>query len=95
MPAADASVDVTARTTDAKVNVKVPVDADFAVGVYVNATDDVSVAAVPEPEATVPDDAVIAHDAPAAMGVIGVAVTLAAVPTVSAGCENDTDAGNA
>jgi hypothetical protein len=62
--------------------------------VYVNGTDVLSIAAVPDPDATVPDDAVIAHDAPAATAVSVVAVTLAAIPIVSAGCENDTDVGN-
>jgi hypothetical protein len=62
--------------------------------VYVNGTDVLSVAAVPDPEVTVPDDAVIAHDAPAATAVSVVAVTLAAIPIVSEGCENETDVGN-
>jgi hypothetical protein len=85
MPAAEASVDVTARTMDAKVNVSVPVDAAFAVGVYVNGIDVTSVASVPDPDATVPDDAVTAHVAPAATALSVVAVTLTAVPIVSAG----------
>jgi hypothetical protein len=62
--------------------------------VYVNGTDVLSVAAVPDPDVTVPDDAVIAHDAPAATADSVVAVTLAAVPIVSEGCENDTDVGS-
>lgn len=94
MPAAEASVDVTARTIDAKVNVNVPVDADLVVGVYVNGSDVTLVAAVPEPDATVPDDAETAQVDPAATAVSVVAVTEAAVPIVSAGCENATEVGN-
>jgi hypothetical protein len=94
MPAAEASVDVSARTIDAKVKVTVPVDAAFVVGVYVKGNDVTSVAAVPVPDATVPDEAVTTHVDPAATAVSVVAVTLAAVPIVSAGCENSTEVGN-
>jgi hypothetical protein len=94
MPAAEARFDVTARTMDAKVNVSVPVDAAFAVGVYVKGIDVTSVAADPEPDATVPDEAVSVQADPAATAVSVVAVTLAAVPIVRAGCENATEVGN-
>ena len=94
MPAAEASAALKARVIDAKVNVKVPVDAAFSVGVYVNGSDVTLVAAVPEPEATVPDEAEIDQATPAATAVSVVAVTDAAVPIRSAGCENSTEVGN-
>ena len=53
-----------------------------------------AVAAVPDPEATVPESAVTAHATPAAIAVSVVAVMLALTFTVNDGCENVTVVGN-
>ena len=71
-----------------------PVAVPSTVGVSVNVTSDVSDAIVPDPDATVPDDAVITHAVPFASTEFVVAVTLVAVPTTSADDEKLTVVGN-
>jgi hypothetical protein len=79
---------------EANVIVNVPV-AVVAAGANVNATCDVSDAAVTEPGgSTVPDDAETLYAVPVAMAVSVVAVMLVAAPTAKAGCEKLTVAGN-
>ena len=65
-----------------------------AVGVNVNVACVVSDAIVPDPDATVPDDAVITQAVPFASTEFVVAVTLVAVPTTSVGDEKLTVVGN-